>query len=147
MNGSPIHILMVEDDEEDVELTKESLVSSKIALDLQVVEDGAQALAYLRKEPPFEQSVKPDLILLDLNLPKKNGREVLSAMRGDSNLKTIPVIILTTSDQDADVLRTYELGANCYITKPVGLTQFSKVVSSIEGFWFSIVKLPPRESQ
>ncbi len=145
MTGSPIHILMVEDDEEDVELTKESLLSSKMSLDLQVVEDGALALAYLRKEAPFEQAVKPDLILLDLNLPKKNGREVLSEMRGDAKLKATPVIILTTSDQDADVLQTYELGANCYITKPVGLTQFSKVVSSIESFWFSIVKLPPRE--
>ncbi len=144
MTMSPIQVLMVEDDAEDVELTKESLNTSKVTLDLHVVEDGAQALAYLRHENPYEDEPRPDLMLLDLNLPKKNGREVLIEMRNDPNLKAIPVIILTTSDQDEDILKMYELGANCYITKPVGLEQFTKVVSSIEEFWFSIVKLPTR---
>ncbi len=145
MSSKSIHVLMVEDDAEDVMLTKEALSSSKVSLDLQVVEDGAQAMAYLRQEPPYDNAPRPDMILLDLNLPKKNGREVLNEMREDTNLRGIPVIILTTSDQQEDVLKTYELGANCYITKPVGLEQFSKVVSSIDHFWFSIVKLPHYE--
>ena len=145
MTVKPVHVLMVEDDAEDVMLTKEALSSSKVALDLRVVEDGAQAMAYLRKEGPYGDEPRPDVILLDLNLPKKNGREVLNEMRANENLRAIPVIILTTSDQGDDVLKTYELGANCYITKPVGLEQFSKVVTSIDNFWFSIVKLPSRE--
>ncbi|GJL62017.1 MAG: response regulator [Nitrospirales bacterium] len=142
--ADPINVLMVEDDEEDVELTKESLKSSKVTLNLQVVEDGEQALFYLRRTPPYTEATRPDLILLDLNLPKKNGREVLAEMRQDDSLRSIPVIILTTSDQEEDVLKTYQLGANCYITKPVGLDQFTKVVCSIDNFWFSIVKLPSR---
>jgi len=135
---------MVEDDEEDVELTKESLKSSKVTLNLHVVEDGEQALFYLRQKPPYGEAPRPDLILLDLNLPKKNGREVLAELQQDDTLCSIPVIVLTTSDQEQDVLKTYQLGANCYITKPVGLDQFTKVVSSIDNFWFSIVKLPSR---
>ncbi|MCA9472480.1 MAG: response regulator [Nitrospirales bacterium] len=140
--SNPIHVLMVEDDEEDVELTKVALSKSKVALDLQVVENGAEAMSYLKKAPPYQDRPRPDLILLDLNLPRKNGREVLADLQNDESLRLIPVIILTTSDQDEDVLRTYELGANCYITKPVGLEQFSKVVNAIDHFWFSIVKLP-----
>ncbi|GJL55653.1 MAG: two-component system response regulator [Nitrospirales bacterium] len=142
---SPIHVLMVEDDAEDVVLTKESLTNSKVTLDLHVVEDGEEALLYLRKTPPYASVPRPDVILLDLNLPKKNGREVLSEMQQDIHLRSIPVIVLTTSDQEEDVLKTYELGANCYITKPVGLDQFMKVVNAIDNFWFSIVKLPSRK--
>ncbi len=140
----PIHVLMVEDDEEDVLLTQDALSSSKVTLDLHVVEDGALAMDYLHNSPPYANEPRPDLILLDLNLPKKNGREVLNDIRTDAHLRAIPIIILTTSDQEEDVMKTYELGANCYITKPVGLEQFSKVVSSIDNFWFSIVKLPSR---
>ncbi|WP_447971309.1 response regulator [Nitrospira sp. M1] len=142
--SNSVHILMVEDDEEDVVLTKESLTNSKVTLDLHVVEDGEEALLYLRKAQPYASATTPDVILLDLNLPKKNGREVLSEMREDDLLRSIPVIILTTSDQEEDVMKTYKLGANCYITKPVGLEQFMKVVTAIDNFWFSIVKLPPR---
>ncbi len=137
-------ILLVEDDPGDIDLTRETLKEGKVLINLNVVRDGVQALQYLRREGPYGDSPRPDLVLLDLNLPKKDGREVLSEIKNDPNLRSIPVIILTTSDADSDILKTYGLGGNCYITKPVGLAQFTRVVQGIEDFWFSLVKLPPR---
>jgi chemotaxis family two-component system response regulator Rcp1 len=141
MDAKPVEILLVEDSEDDVRLTKEALKEGKIRNNLNVVYDGAEAMDYLRRKG----SVRPDLILLDLNLPKKDGREVLAEIKEDEDLKIIPVAVLTTSESETDVLKTYKLHANCYITKPVDLNQFVKVVKSVEDFWFSIVHLPPRQ--
>lgn len=137
-----IEVLLVEDDPGDVELTLHALKKSKVQVNLNVVEDGVQAMAYLRKQDEYAQAPAPDLIMLDLNLPRKDGREVLNDMRSDDQLKHIPVVVLTTSDSDEDILRTYQLGANSYVTKPVGLKEFSQVVQALENFWFTIVKLP-----
>ena len=144
VNGKYIEILLVEDDPGDVDLTRETLKEGKILVNLNVVGDGVEALKYLRKEGEHKDKIRPDLILLDLNLPKKDGRQVLGEIKNDVNLKSIPVIVLTTSDADADILKSYGLGGNCYVTKPVGLDQFTKVVHGIEDFWFGVVKLPPR---
>lgn len=138
-----IEILLVEDNPGDVRLTKEALKASKLHNNLNVVYDGAEALAFLRRQGAYSDAPHPDLILLDLNLPRKNGREVLEEIKNDSALKRIPVVILTTSDDEDDILSTYNLHANCYITKPVDITQFMHIVSTIENFWFTIVKLPP----
>lgn len=138
----PIRILLVEDNPADVRLTIEVLKDSKFRNDIQVVPDGEAALEYLRRQPPYTDAAKPDMILLDLNLPKKNGIEVLAEIKSDNALHQIPVVILTTSDAERDVLRSYDLHANCYVTKPVDLDQFIAVVRSIEDFWFAIVKLP-----
>jgi two-component system, chemotaxis family, response regulator Rcp1 len=140
----PIEILLVEDNPGDMRLTKEALKEGKIANNLSVVKDGAEAISYLKKEDGYINANSPDLILLDLNLPKKNGQEVLVAIKSDKNLKCIPVIILTSSKLEDDILETYENQANCYIVKPVDLRQFLEVVKSIEDFWFTIVKLPPK---
>lgn len=137
-----VEILLVEDDPGDVELTRESLRNSKLYIHLHVVEDGLQAMAFLRREGKYAQSPVPDLILLDLNLPRKSGTQVLTETKNDENLKKIPVIVLTTSNAEEDIVRSYNLGANCYITKPVGLAQFIQVIEAIEGFWFTVVKLP-----
>lgn len=142
--GRPIEILMVEDNPGDVRLTKEALKDAKVSNTLRVVEDGAAALDYLHRRGVHADAPRPDLILLDLNLPKKNGREVLEEIKQDANLKSIPVVILTTSQAEEDVVRAYSLHANCYITKPVDFTQFAKIVRTIEDFWLSIVTLPPR---
>jgi chemotaxis family two-component system response regulator Rcp1 len=142
--GRPIEILMVEDNPGDVRLTKEALKDAKVSNTLRVVEDGAAALDYLHRRGVHADAPRPDLILLDLNLPKKNGREVLEEVKQDANLKSIPVVILTTSQAEEDVVRAYSLHANCYITKPVDFTQFAKIVRTIEDFWLSIVTLPPR---
>ena len=142
----PVEILLVEDNPGDVRLTKEAMKEAKIFNILNVVEDGVEALAYLRKKGKFKDVNRPDLILLDLNLPKKNGREVLTEIKQDINLKQIPVVILTISKAEEDIIKTYELHANCFITKPVDMDQFIKVVKSIEDFWFSIVKLPPNKN-
>ena len=139
-----IEILLVEDDPGDADLTRETLKEGKILVNLNIVCDGIEALKYLRRQAPYESATRPDLVLLDLNLPKKDGREVLSDIKSDPNLKTIPVVVLTTSEADGDILRSYGLGGNCYVTKPVGLDQFTKVVHGIEDFWFGVVKLPPR---
>ena len=148
MNGiqrvRPIEILMVEDNPGDVRLTQEALKDAKILNTLRVVEDGAAALDYLYRRGDYAHAPRPDLILLDLNLPKKNGREVLEDIKGDESLKLIPVVILTTSHAEEDVVRAYSLHANCYITKPVDFTQFAKIVRTIEDFWLTIVTLPPR---
>ena len=142
----PVEILLVEDNPGDIRLTKEAMKEAKIVNNLNVVEDGVEALAYLRKKGIFKGANRPDLILLDLNLPKKNGREVLAEIKQDINLKQIPVVILTVSQAEEDVFKTYELHANCFITKPVDMDQFIKVVKSIEDFWFSIVRLPPNKN-
>lgn len=139
----PIEILLIEDSPGDARLTREALRESKVKNNLTVVEDGVEALAYLRREPGYENAIRPDIILLDLNLPRKGGREVLEEVKNDPILKRIPVVILTTSDDDKDILASYDLHANCYITKPVDLSRFITIVQSIESFWFSIVKLPP----
>ena len=144
-NYNNVHILLVEDDPGDVKLTQKALQKSKLAVDLTVVMDGEQAMACLFQRPPYEQTPRPDIVLLDLNLPKKDGREVLQEIKGDFILKEIPVVILTTSSAEADILKSYALGANCFITKPVDLNQFIKVVNQIESFWFTVVKLPGRD--
>jgi CheY-like chemotaxis protein len=142
----PVEILLVEDNPGDIRLTKEAMKEAKIVNNLNVVEDGVEALAYLRKKRKFKNANRPDLILLDINLPKKNGREVLAEIKQDKNLKQIPVVILTVSKAEEDIIKTYELHANCFITKPVNMDRFIKVVKSIEDFWFSIVKLPPNKN-
>lgn len=138
-----VEILLVEDNPGDVRLTKEAFKDSKLHNNLSVVQDGVEAMAFLRREGRYADAPRPDLILLDLNLPKKDGREVLEEIKYDDDLKRIPVVILTTSSDEKDVLESYNLYANCYITKPVDLTQFLAIVQSIQNFWFSIVKLPP----
>ena len=140
--GRPIEILLVEDNPGDVRLAIEALRESKVRNNLHVARDGVEALAFLRREQPHEEAPRPDLILLDLNLPRKDGRKVLAEIKVDPRLHTIPVVILTTSRAEQDVLRSYELQANCYITKPVDLDQFITVVKSIEDFWLTIVTLP-----
>ena len=139
----PVEILLVEDNAADVRLTKEALKEEKLHNNLHVAGDGIEALAFLRKEGKFSKSPRPDLILLDLNLPKKDGREVLKEIKTDDKLKAIPVVVLTVSKAEEDIIKTYNLHANCYITKPLDLNQFSKVVKSIQDFWLTIVKLPP----
>jgi len=141
-NPKPIEILLVEDNPADIRLTQEILKDCKVANSMAVAQDGVEALAYLNKEGIYAGAPRPDLILLDLNLPKKDGRQVLAEIKAHPRLKRIPVVILTTSEAEQDVIRTYELNANCYITKPVDLEQFVKVVKSIEDFWLTIVKLP-----
>lgn len=137
----PFRALLVEDNPGDVDLTRETLEASKLKIDISVAVDGVQALAMLHRQGEFEGSDLPDLILLDLNLPKLSGREVLAAIKQDAELHTIPVVILTSSDAEQDILKSYELGANCYVTKPVGLQAFQSIVRSVENFWFSVVKL------
>jgi len=145
--GKPADILLIEDNPGDVRLAQETLKESKVSNQLHVVEDGVEALAYLRKKGKYREAVRPDLILLDLNLPKKDGKEVLAEIKEDPDLKRIPVVVLTISSDEADILKTYNLHANCYITKPVNINQFHKVVKAIDNFWFAIVKLPPKESK
>ena len=139
----PIEILMVEDSPSDTELTLEALKDFKVRNNVSVVEDGVQALQFLRRKDPYAAAPRPDLIMLDLNLPRKDGREVLSEIKADANLKTIPIVVLTTSRAEQDILKAYQLNANCYITKPVDFTQFLEVVRSIEAFWLFVVALPP----
>ena len=139
----PIEILMVEDNPGDVRLTREALRGGKIWNEIHVVTDGVAAIEFLRNSPPYEHAPRPDLVLLDLNLPKKDGREVLAMMKGDPNLKAIPVVILTTSQAEEDVIRAYNLSCNCYVTKPVDFDQFTRIVQTIEQFWLSVVTLPP----
>ncbi|MFZ5882009.1 MAG: response regulator [Chloroflexota bacterium] len=138
----PIEILLVEDSPADVLITREAFEEAKLLNTLHVVEDGVQALEFLRQQGPYAEAPRPDLILLDLNLPRKNGREVLAEIKADAGLKSIPVVILTTSSSDEDVLNAYDLHANCYVVKPVGFDNFFKAVQSIQDFWFSVVTLP-----
>jgi CheY-like chemotaxis protein len=141
--AKPIEILLVEDNPGDVRLTREAFKEGKVLNNLSVVEDGAEAMAFLRQQGKYADVPRPDLILLDLNLPKKDGREVLPEIKEDTNLKRIPVVVLTTSKAEQDILKTYNLHANCYVTKPVDLEQFISVVRFVQHFWLSIVKLPP----
>ncbi|HZR46651.1 MAG TPA: response regulator [Candidatus Manganitrophaceae bacterium] len=138
----PIEILLVEDSPGDVRLTKEALKEGKVLNHLHIAGDGVEALAFLRREGSYAGVPRPDLILLDLNLPRKDGREVLETIKEDPELRRIPVVILTTSSAERDVLQSYDLHANCYVTKPVDLEQFISVVRSVEDFWLTVVKLP-----
>jgi len=140
--GTPIEILLVEDSAGDVRLVQENLKESKVRNALNVVGDGIEAMAYLRKEGKYKDTPRPDLILLDLNLPKKDGRQVLTEIKSDENLKCIPVVVLTISKAEEDIMKSYSLHANAYISKPVDLNQFLKVVKAIEEFWLTVVKLP-----
>ena len=137
-----VEILLVEDNPGDVRLTQEAFKEDKLKNKLSVVNDGEEAMAFLRREGQYADAPRPDIILLDLNMPKKDGREVLAEIKEDPELKRIPVVILTTSKAEEDILRTYDLHANCYITKPVDLSQFMTIVKYIKDFWLSIVKLP-----
>jgi chemotaxis family two-component system response regulator Rcp1 len=139
--AAAIEVLLVEDSPGDVRLTREAFKDAKVHINLQVASDGAEAMAFLRREGEYADARRPDLILLDLNLPKKDGREVLGEIKDDPTLKSIPVVILTTSASEADILQSYQSHANCYITKPVDLDGFLKVVKSIDSFWLSVVKL------
>jgi chemotaxis family two-component system response regulator Rcp1 len=139
---SQVDILLVEDSPGDVRLTIEALADAKISNQIDVASDGVEALAFLRQEGKFLEAKRPDLILLDLNMPRMDGRELLSIIKADDNLRAIPVVVLTTSQSENDILNSYDLRANCYITKPVDLDQFLVVVNSIQEFWLSIVKLP-----
>jgi two-component system, chemotaxis family, response regulator Rcp1 len=151
MNGNTnewhaIEILLVEDNPGDVELTREALNAAKVSNHLHVVDDGAEAVDFLFKRGRFADVPRPDIILLDLNLPKKDGRQVLSEIKAEPGLAQIPVVVLTTSQAEEDIVRAYQLHANCYISKPVDFNQFLRIVSSIEEFWLSVVKLPNRAS-
>jgi CheY-like chemotaxis protein len=139
----PIEILLVEDNPGDARLTREALAQSKVRNNLHHAKDGEEAMAFLRREGPFGSAPTPDLVLLDLNLPRRDGREVLEDIKKDPLLKQIPVVILTSSQAEEDILRSYRLHANCFITKPVDLEQLTKVVQGIEQFWFTLVRLPP----
>lgn len=140
--GRPADFLLVEDNPGDVRLTQEALKSHKVQNNLHVVGDGEEAMAFLRKQGKYANAPRPDIILLDLNLPRKDGREVLADIKSDPSLKSIPVVVITSSEAEQDVIRSYNLNANCYVTKPVNLDQFIKVVQSINDFWLTIVKLP-----
>ena len=142
MKGDAVEILLVEDNPGDVRLVKEVMKDAKVANSLHVAEDGEEAMAMLRREGKYSGSVRPDLILLDLNLPGKDGREVLREIKTDENLRLIPVVVLTTSSAEEDIIKSYSDYANSYITKPINLNQFISVVKSIENFWLTIVKLP-----
>jgi CheY-like chemotaxis protein len=143
-DGTPIEVLLVEDDPGDVLMTQEAFEEHKVRNRLTVVADGAEALAYLRREGPYGDAVRPDLILLDLNLPRRDGREVLAEIKKDEDLGRIPVVVLTTSSADEDILRSYQLHANAYVTKPVDFERFISVIRQIDEFFVSVVKLPPR---
>ncbi len=144
--GRPIEILLVEDSPSDTDLTVEALQKGKVLNHLSIVDDGVKAMQFLRRQGEFAASPRPDLILLDLNLPRKDGREVLAEIKGDESLRTIPIVVLTTSRAEQDVLQVYKLNGNCYITKPVDFRQFIEVVKSIENFWLTVVRLPPKEA-
>jgi CheY-like chemotaxis protein len=142
--SKPIEILLVEDSPSDAALTIEALKTGKVANRLNLVEDGVEAMDYIRRQGKYAKVPRPDLIMLDLNLPRKDGREVLAELKNDPVLKTIPIIVLTTSCSDKDILQSYQLNANCYITKPVDFQHFIEVVKSIEQFWLTVVTLPPK---
>lgn len=141
--ANKVTILLVEDNPADADLTRESLFDCKILHDLHVAADGVDALHFLRRHPPHEDAPRPDLIFLDLNLPRMDGRELLSELKADSDLRRIPVVVLTSSKAEEDVVRSYELHASAYVTKPVDLAGFWTIIKAIEGFWFSVVRFPP----
>ncbi|MBD1894188.1 response regulator [Coleofasciculus sp. FACHB-712] len=143
LGNRPVEILLVEDNEGDIRLTQEAFRDSQVGNHLNVVRDGVEAIAFLKREEKYANAVRPDIILLDLNLPKRNGIEVLTEIKQDDQLKRIPVIVLTSSQAEPDILSSYDLHANCFISKPIDLDRFLRVVQSIEDFWLTIVKLPP----
>jgi two-component system, chemotaxis family, response regulator Rcp1 len=143
---SPANVLLVEDNDDDVELTLEALKDSRLKVEIDVVQDGLSALAFLRREGKYSEKPRPDLILLDLNLPLMDGREVLKEIREDQDLTDIPVVVLTTSEDEGDIHRAYTLHANCYIAKPVDFDHFTEIIRQIEGFWLQLVKLPRRRN-
>ena len=145
--GKPIVILLVEDNPGDVDLARAAMEDSKVRNILHAVGDGEEAMLFLRRKGKYTEAPRPDLVLLDLNLPKRDGREVLNEIKSDPDLMRIPVVILTISKDEEDILRSYNLHANCFITKPIDLNQFVKVVKAIEDFWLTIVKLPPNGSK
>jgi CheY-like chemotaxis protein len=145
--NEPIEILLIEDNPADVRLTQEAFREARIHNNLHVVQDGVSAMAFIHQTAPHQHAPRPDLILLDLNLPKKDGREVLKEIKSDSDLRQIPVVILTTSEDEKDVLRSYDLHANAYLVKPIDVLKFVKMIHSLENFWLSIVKLPPKVSK
>lgn len=138
----PVEILLVEDNEADIRLTKEGIKEAKIRNNLHIAKDGEEAMNFLQKRGSYRDAVTPDLILMDLNLPKKDGRELLREIKNDETLAPIPVVVLTTSEAEKDIIKSYKLHANCYVTKPMGLDQFVEVIKAIENFWLTIVKLP-----
>lgn len=140
-----IEILIVDDSPEDIDLMREALEGTKLANNVSIVNDGVEALAFLRRQGEYKNAPVPSLVFLDLNMPKKDGREVLEEIKGDEVLKQIPIVILTTSKDEEDIAKAYKAHANCYVTKPVDIVQFSKVVSAIDNFWFAIVELPPND--
>ncbi len=140
-------VLLVEDNQDDIELTLEALHDSKVRMNIDTVSDGLSAMAYLRREGKYADKPRPDLVLLDLNLPLMDGREVLKEMRADKELTEIPVVILTTSEDEGDILKAYKLHANCYITKPVDFERFTEIIRQVEGFWLQLVKLPRRHEE
>ena len=140
----PIEILLIEDDEGDILLTKKALTSGKIFNSLSIAKNGLEALAFLRREGEHVNAPRPDLILLDLNMPRMDGRETLACLKEDESLRSIPVVVLTTSDADQDILQSYHLQASCYIAKPIDMAQFVDAVQAINDFWFTVVRLPPR---
>ena len=146
-----IQVLLVEDNPADADLMRETIEASKLRLDLSTVKDGVEAIQYLRCEGPFANAKRPDLILLDLNLPRMNGRQVLASVKSDADLRGIPVVVLTSSSAEQDIVQSYNLGANCYVIKPVDLKAFQAIVKQVESFWFTVVKLPvkdrPRETK
>lgn len=141
----PANVLLVEDNEDDIELTLEALEDSKVRVEIHVVSDGISALAFLRREGDYADKPRPDLIFLDWHLPLMDGREVLKKIKGDPNFAEIPVVVLTTSEDEGDILNAYQLHANCYISKPVDFLKFTKIIKQIQGFWLQLVKLPRRE--
>jgi CheY-like chemotaxis protein len=140
---APVQMLLVEDNPGDVRLTKETLKDAKVIINLSVVKDGVEAMAFLRHESKYAKAPRPDLVLLDLNLPRKDGREVLAEIKQDPDLKCIPVIIMSISNAEEDIIKSYNLYANAYVTKPLNLEQFAKIARAVEDFWFTVVKLPP----
>ncbi|ODN69768.1 response regulator [Methylobrevis pamukkalensis] len=139
----PIQVLLVEDNPADADLTRETLETSKLHIELSVARDGVEALDHLRRAPGYDGMPRPDLILLDLNLPRMDGRQLLAEIRADDALQSIPVVVLTSSEAERDIAESYRLGANCYVIKPVDLKAFQTIVEAVEGFWFTVVKLPP----
>lgn len=143
---NPIEILLIEDNPADIRLTQEAFREARLHNTMHVVQDGVSAMAFIRQTAPYQQAPRPDLILLDLNLPKKDGREILSEIKADPHTRTIPVVVLTTSADEEDVLRSYDLHANAYLVKPIDVLRFIKMIQSLESFWLSVVKLPPKVS-
>ncbi|WP_342347616.1 response regulator [uncultured Nitrospira sp.] len=142
---NPIEILLIEDNPADIRLTQEAFREARLHNTIHVAQDGVSAMAFIRQTAPFQHAPRPDLILLDLNLPKKDGREILKEIKSDPHTRTIPVVVLTTSEDEGDVLRSYDLHANAYLVKPIDVLRFITMIRSLESFWLSVVKLPPKE--